>query len=97
MDIRKMSLIESPVKNVSSNDMEDYKCGPDKLKLLEQYVKEFLTGEFWEPRYQAWKPYLDTYLVSGVNPQMTAQCIKAFLEKEQQAELLPARNRFTQI
>lgn len=97
MDIRKMTLIESPIKEISSSTMADYKCGPDRLRILEQNAAVFLFGEYWDPRYQAWKSYLDTYLASGVNPEMAAKYMKPFLEKEQREQLSPAQNKFSQM
>lgn len=89
MDIRRMSLIDTPVEKVSAASMDEYKCGADRVEWLENVLAELSQKEFWDPVYQAWRPYVDTYLSSGVNPELTSQYAQHFLAKEDWLDARP--------
>lgn len=93
MDLRRMSLIESPIRQISAARMDDYKLGPDKLELLESLMPAFVSAEYWDPAYQAWKPFLDTYLSSGVNPTLTQKYYPDLLNKE--LDIIPGDNKLS--
>ena len=99
MDLRRMALIDAPITKVSAVSMEAYKIGQDKLEMLEEFISKLLTMEYWDPIFHAWQPFIDTYLSSGVNPEMAGRYYRVFLGKEDLLEAKPAAysNLFAEI
>lgn len=84
-----MSLIDTPLERVTAVPLEEFKCGADRIDQLEEIMQELLGMEFWDPVYQAWRPYAETYLSSSVNPPMTARYLAAFQNKEDWLDAKP--------
>lgn len=77
-----MSLFSGSAKNVSAISKDVFQVSPDRLKDLEERVPELYALEYWNPVYQAWKPFLDTYFKCGVNAPLTVQWGSALMQKE---------------
>lgn len=99
MDLRRMALIDAPLTNVSATKMDSYKLGADKLKIIEDTLPALMQREFWDPVFQAWRPFIDTYLSSGVNPQLAAQYYGDFVRKDDYLNAPPAAysNLFAEV
>ena len=90
MDLRRMALIDAPITKVSATTMDAFRLGADRLQALSNLLPRLRSLEFWDPEYQAWKPFLDSYLSSGVNPQYTKEYYAGFVQKADYLEAPPA-------
>lgn len=99
MDLRRMALIDTPTANVSSAGMDAYKLGEDKLNMLCSLLPNLCEMEYWDPVFQAWKPFIDRYLSSGANPALTTKYYAVLLQKEDNLVAKPAAysNIFAEI
>lgn len=90
MDLRRMALIDAPITKVSAAGMDAYKLGADKLQMLSGLLLELSEKEYWDPVFQAWNPFIDRYLSSGVNPTLSSQYYAMLLQKQDNLTAAPA-------
>lgn len=90
MDVRRMSLIDTPIDQIEAVTMNAYKLGADKANFITEKLLKFEDSEYWNPEFQAWKPMLETYLSSGVNPQLTKRFYGDLLDKTGSLEPPPS-------
>ena len=76
-----MNLLDSTYTDVSSVKIDSYKVGERKLAVLEKILDSFLDTEYWNPEFQAWWPFIETYLTSGVNSELSAKYYSTFVNK----------------
>lgn len=95
MDIRRMNLFDSDDVVVQSVTKEEYSLGPDRLAILERELPTLVEQEYWHPNFQAWSPFLNTYLQSGCNPELTLKYGGRILNKEDY--LLPPESIYHRV
>lgn len=95
MDLRQMSLIDAPVKNVSDFKMSQYVLGEDRLRGLESILEATKDADYWDPTLQAWLPILRMYLSSGANPMLAKKYLADLDAKP--SDIFPGENGGTKI
>ena len=66
MDIRKLNLFKSDNNVVIATKPEDFAIGATEEALLPSVLENVGKLPYWSAQFQAWEPFLTTYLRSGV-------------------------------
>lgn len=94
MDIRKLDLLNGTNKVVTSAKPGDYAVGNGGDELIPSILEDVVTLPYWSPKFQAWEPFLTTYLRSGVRT-LAQQWSKKLVAKIE--ELGPTQGRYSRI
>lgn len=95
MDLHKMALFEGTAKDVGAISKAEYQVSPERLHRLEGLLPALVKLEYWNPVYQAWRPFLDVYFKCGCNPSLTVKYGSLLMSKEDY--LNPPRSRYSDV
>lgn len=68
-DVRKINLRGGSIDNISAVSRESYKMSDTNAELFKGVLEKLSRLSFWDPYYQAWIPFVQTYLRSGADPK----------------------------
>lgn len=80
-DIRRLSLDETKDKQIVALSVDRYKLGWQRVEELEKLLVQLDTYGYWSPEFQAWYPAVQTYLQSGVNPELAEKWAEKLANK----------------
>lgn len=91
MDIRQLNLLGEEYKTITGDSKSDYMLSEEKHQVFIEHLLHLKDLEFWDPEYQAWKPLLTQYLMSGCDPTLTLQYGSMLSEKQDFLEVTPSK------
>ena len=81
VDIRTASALINDDKDIKSISTAAYRLGPARTEELEKVMIEMVSLDYWDPKFQAWWPLVNTYLGSGVNSDLAVKYYTALQKK----------------
>ena len=94
-DIRLIQLESDRSPVVSALAVNRYFLGEDRIGELENLIPKIVECDYWSPDFQAWEPFLTSYLMSGANPPLASAWLKKLGEKIELFE--PEENQYSAI
>lgn len=80
-DIRRIELDSTEPRSVRAIPESEFKIGINRLKELENLLPEILKLDYYSPVYQAWEPFIQSYLTSGNCPTLAKQWLPRLASK----------------
>lgn len=56
--------------------LSEFALGAERAACIEDKLKNLVTKEYWSPEFQAWRQFLEDYLISGTNPTLAEQYLQ---------------------
>lgn len=88
-DIRSLNLMGSTIESLSSIQESSFGLSDAQLDVLQNKMQTLRDLPYWSAEYQAWEPFLLTYLRSGANVKLAEQWASVFGNKPEQLTVPP--------
>lgn len=89
-DIRQMNLLAS----ISSDDEMKYGrdiiMTPEQNETIEAFIPQIFSLDYWDPIFQAWFPFMESYLSKCIRPDFTSLYLEQLTTKEPRFGLKPS-------
>lgn len=69
-DVRRLNLMGETGMTIKQSSQDFYRLPPSVVDELERVLPDLARLPYWDPTYQAWLPFAQTYLRSGTNPSL---------------------------
>lgn len=73
MEVNSLNLGAGSVRQTPQSEFE---LGKQRAEYVESKLKELTSKDYWSPDMQAWRPFLDEYLMAGVNHSLASKYLQ---------------------
>ena len=88
-DVRTLNLDTGNIESFSAIDRSEYFIDSDKRNELISHLSAMVREGLWTPHFQAWRPFVKTYLRSGIDPDINSKWASAISDREKPMQPTP--------